>query len=336
MTPITRTYINAVLNHFRVLQGWGERTQATMSLDVRTFELEIRHRNRYYVMQPMFQARINGRLTHQNELRGDVFGFGGWRPYRTLMHPMSTHKLQFRSALQERGIAVPRTHGAPDPTRPVPFDHVVKADVGSFGTSLLGPFRAGRPVSPDALRPASNSDVFVEEFIQGRILKVWFWGSRAFFAQAHDYPTVTGDGETSVDGLMRRRLLSFGNDWDRYPSREVILGCLQYQGLDPASILPAGAQAWIDYRFAQHHLPIVGTTPQTDDALPELLAETGDQIGALGAMLDALTREAFPAPILLTADGMLDANGRIHWLEMNTNSLMPPDGYPVMLDDLFG
>lgn len=336
MTEIMRAYINAVLNHFRVLQEWGERTQATMSLDIRTFEVEIRHRNRYYVMQPMFQARINGQLTHQRELRGNVFGFGGWRPYRPLMHPMSTHKLQFRSALRERGMTVPRTHGAPDPAHSVPFDYLVKADVGSFGTSMLGPFRASRPASSDALRPPSNSAVFVEEFIQGRPLKVWFWGGRPVFAQAHDYPTVTGDGQTSLDGLLRRRLRLLGEDWDHHPSRDVILTCLQYQGMGPASVLPADAQAWIDYRFAQYHLPYIGTTPQTDDALSDLLATTGDQIGTMGAMLDELTRDAFPAPILLTADGMLDPTGRIFWLEMNTNSIMPPEGYPVMLDDLFG
>jgi hypothetical protein len=62
----------------------------------------------------------------------------------------------------------------------------------------------------------------------------------------------------------------------------------------------------------------------------------GDQIAQMGNTLVRLTREAFPAPVMLTADAQLTDSGVIHWLEMNTNSIMPPEGYDVMFADLFG
>jgi hypothetical protein len=35
-------------------------------------------------------------------------------------------------------------------------------------------------------------------------------------------------------------------------------------------------------------------------------------------------------------DGVIDPEGRIWWLEMNCNPMVPPDGYAFMLDSLFG
>ncbi|MCY1241930.1 hypothetical protein D9M72_548600 [compost metagenome] len=60
------------------------------------------------------------------------------------------------------------------------------------------------------------------------------------------------------------------------------------------------------------------------------------QAQRLGTLLDAELRNQFGVPVLYVVDGVLDAQDRIWWLEMNSNPVMPPAGYPLMFRDLFG
>jgi hypothetical protein len=331
-----RVYLTITLNHFRALTRWALEKNARLTLDATTFELEVRYRNRYYVLRPMFLARPNGRLHLQTELPDEDTGFGGWRPYHTLMHPLSTRKTAFRDAMQREGIVVPRALPPTDAFEDVPFDYLLKGEIGSFGQQVYGPFKANTAARGNDDRPRVPGPVFVEEFVRGRILKVWFWGSRAFFAHAHDYPTVAGDGSATLDDLVRAKLSSIPADWDTHPDRHVITTCLRFQNLELSDVLPAGKEAWIDFRYSYRYTRFLGATPATDNALPDLLAVVGDQISQMGNTLVRLTREAFPAPVMLTADAQLTDSGVIHWLEMNTNSIMPPEGYDVMFADLFG
>ena len=91
----------------------------------------------------------------------------------------------------------------------------------------------------------------------------------------------------------------------------------------------------MDFRYSQHLGPRRGTTLASDNQLEALLQASGDQAVRLGQALAGLLRETLPVPVVITADGVLDADGRIWWLEMNTNSLMPPEGYAAMFADLF-
>jgi hypothetical protein len=55
----------------------------------------------------------------------------------------------------------------------------------------------------------------------------------------------------------------------------------------------------------------------------------------MGKALAKLLKLTFPAPLMISIDGVLDREGVIWWLEMNTNSVVPPDGYEAMFSDLF-
>lgn len=330
-------YLGAVFNHFRALQGWAADKSASVTLDVKTFEVEVKHRGRYYVMQPLFQARAEGRLVHIDVLPEQVIAFGGWRPYRPLSHPLSTDKLQFKQFLRDAGLRTPAFVEADTPDAVPPFDYLIKGAAGSFGREIAGPFSAGVPIDVRRKKPGQHSErTFAEQFVLGRAVKVWFWGQQPFFAHAHAFPSLTGDGGSSVDELLTTRLQRCKMDWPTYADREVVLDCLHFQGVSPSDVLPQGRTVWFDYRYSLHYEPIAGHTVQSDNALPHLLQHTGEQVPRLGEALAAMLQRSFPAPILVTADGILDAEGRIWWLEMNTNSVMPPEGYAVMFADLFG
>ena len=330
-----QNYVNVVFNHFRAIQSWAQGTNASVLLDIKTFEIEAKHRGRYYSLYPMFQARTGEQSSHTTQLTSNSIGFGGWRPYKAVQHPHSTDKRLFKEYAVEAGLHTPHALQSFAAGEAPSFDYIVKAASGSFGKEIEGPYCAGRAI---ASVPAdlSQRPVFAEQFVQGTILKVWFWGRTPVFAHAHSYPQIVGDGDRSVIRLLREKLRRVGQDWDHFADRKLVLACLEFQGTtDLDEVLPAGTSRWIDYRYQQRYEPNRGVTPTSDSALEDLISKSGDQVARMGEAIAALISRTIRLPLLISVDGMLDADGKIWWVEMNTNSIMPPDAYPVMLSELF-
>ena len=330
-------YINDILNHLRALQTWSAGKDMALDLDMKTFLLEVKYRGRYFTMYPMFQGGENGRperVLHMEVLTNETIGFGGWRPYRTIQHPLSTDKQLFKNFLRCQGIATPES-GLHDINRPPTFDYVIKGTRGSFGKEISGPYRANtQPTKDSWAQWSAGNQTFIEQFINGETAKIWFWGKRPIFAQSHVFPVVRGDGVSSLDALIRKRLAPRRN-WDTFADRDLILSCFDFQQTDLSSVVPEGKELWIDYRFAQRYANPPGNGIDSDSTLPHLMERSGAQIQQMGDALADLLRQAIPAPVLITVDCMVDRQGKIWWLEMNTNSLMPPEGYAAMFEDMF-
>lgn len=325
-------YVNITFNHLAALQHWVTQTGGVATLDVRDLTLEVKHRGRYFRMYPTFQANVGGSLVHLPNLSPQAIGFGGWRPYTTFSHPHSTSKPLFKQFVREAGLRTPREWDAK--MSPPECDYLLKPQTGSFGRHLFGPYRAhARPAAsgPD-LQDAGP--LFAEEFIQGHALKVWFWGARPFFAHMQSYPTLQGDGASTLGELLDRRIAA-SVARDAAAQIAVATACLAFQGHALADVLPAGEHAWIDYRYGQQYVTGFGMTPISDNQLDALHERSGTQLAEMGRALAKLLQETIPVPVMITVDGILDAEGRIWWLEMNTNSLLPPEGYGAMFADLF-
>lgn len=327
------SYLNVTFNHFLAVQRWATVVGAHASLDMKDFRLEVKHRGRYYMMHPMFQGHVNGRLVHLSSLTEDVRGFGGWRPYPTITHPCSTDKLLFKRFLRDAGFRTPASWQGTGQTPPI--DYLLKAQTGSFGDGLAGPYRGGIARPSDGSSDTSDAAVFAEQFVQGEILKVWFWGRRPFFAHMHPYPGIVGNGQCTAEDLLRAKVQAASMKWDSFKELPVARDCLAFQGVDLAAVVPEGQSLWIDYRYGHRYPTSFGGTPKTDDQLEDLRRRTGNQLAEMGAALAELLRQTMPAPVVISVDGMLDDNENIWWLEMNTNSLMPPEGYTAMFEDLF-
>ncbi|MCJ0764498.1 hypothetical protein [Variovorax terrae] len=330
-----RNYLSVISNHFRALQEWAIDKEAQLDLDVKTFVLEVKHRGRYYHMYPLFQASSEGQLRHTGFLPKDVVGFGGWRPYPPIRHPHSLNKLLFKDFLRKSELRTPTFLTKAGQSQPE-FDYILKGTSGSFGREIAGPFRASQPadLNGSTTNPPPSTH-FVEKFIEGTSLKVWFWGAKAFFAHAQSFPEIEGDGVTTVESLLRQRLTSCRLDWEHFSDRSIILECLRFQNISSGAVLKTGESLWFDYRYGKHYEPVHGATPDSDNNLPSLLEQTGTQIHDMGSALANLLKPNFAAPIMISVDGMLDHDGNIWWLEMNTNSLMPPEGYAAMFSDIF-
>lgn len=330
-------YLLVTLNHFKVVQSWAKSTGARVNLDVATFELEVRAGNRIYTLYPQFFAVFGGTYGHSPVLSSGSDGFIGWLPYKLLRWEMATEKLAFKRFLGAHDEPTPAYWSGPGETPTADF--LLKRSRGSFGYDLFGPYHAGsnlqaKLAAADRSRPAESA-LFAERFVLGTNLKVWFWGGEAFHAHLHPYPFIEGDGDSTVRALVDRRLALVRRRFDESPDMMIMRAALDYQRIGFDDVLPAGQTVWLDYRYGRRYA-VDPTTAEEDNALARLTVGAAEQVARLGQKLGEAMLNQLGAPVLFSVDGVIDDEGKVWWLEMNSNPVMPPLAYPLLFRDLFG
>lgn len=326
-------YVTIALNHMRAVRAWADANGAEANLDLRSFELEVKARNRYYRLKPRFVGRHDGDLYYVDKLTEEATGFVGWLPYQALQCDLSNDKLVFKKFAQDSGLRVPAAWIPKDP----PAGYLLKRSVGSFGRQMSGPFAPGtaKPPMPPPSRSKLAGSVYAEQFIDGDILKVWYWGDKPFFAHCDPRPCIIGDGASNIATLVARKLAATGSDWDTTAHRPVIQACLAYQGLPVEQVLAPGQQAWIDFRYGTTHEQGTVST-RSDDRLGTFSEAVLAQLEEAGRAVYGRLKTLFGAPVLYALDGIVDASGQVWWLELNSSPMLPPDGYELIFATLFG
>lgn len=329
-------FIAITLNHLRAIKAWTDAHQAQATLDLSTFMLELKARNRYYRLYPQFLAEIQGHMSHVTSFSPQSTAFIGWRPYQPLQLSLSSDKLVFKQAVKEAGLATPSYwHSAED----AQADFILKRSAGSFGYQLAGPYRKGQvpqTALPKAMTgPEARGVLFAEAFISGHNLKVWFWGDQPVHTQYQPYATVQGDGRQTVESLVCQRLEDAGKNWDSYKERDAILSSLAFQGVTLEKRLPKGQEVWLDYRYGRRFTQ-EATTEAQDNAWLKLSPSLQDQITQAGRWMAKAIQEEIKAPMLYAIDGVVDGDGKVWWLELNSNPICPPTAYFAMMASLFG
>lgn len=327
------SYIAVLMNHLRANKAWADAHDAQAQLNVRDFSLEIKGLNRYFRLRPQFLMMVEGKLVYTAEFGEQVTGFTGWLPYSPVRRELSGNKLAFKRFLREVGVPTPAFWPQPQHANAA---YVLKDSGGSFGYGMRGPYGPGPQVNGDSasstVLPASR---FAEAFVQGQNLKVWFWGATAFHAHLEGYPTVQGDGARPLGHLIRQRIAESGAKLQA-GDEETMADCLAFQGHPSQDeVLAAGESAWLDYRYGRRYKPDPFSTV-SDSMLEDLSTHARLQVDQFGRLMDQRLQMEFPAPVLYSADAVLDAQGTLWWLEMNSNPILPPTGYPHVLATLFG
>jgi len=329
------SYIAITLNHMRAVKTWADAEDADTRLDLRNWELEVRCRNRYFYFSPRFLARREGRIFHTQELVEAATGFIGWLPYGLLRYDLSDDKLVFKAFAAAAGLQVPAQWEAETPQG----DYILKRSVGSFGYEITGPYRAGRAParSPPEHQVGTQPQgcLFAEQFIAGDALKAWFWGRQPFFAHRQAPPQVAGDGLSTLRTLVARRLGLPEADLSRAPEFAHLQDALAYQDLALADVLAAGRRAWLDFRYGRTY-ESEELVSRSDNQLEDLPAGARADLDRIGAVLGAELQKRFSVPVLFAVDGVVDAEGTVWWLEVNSNPMLPPDGYASIFATLFG
>jgi hypothetical protein len=258
-------------------------------------------------------------------------------PYKAQAWDISLSKLAFKTAARDVGIATP-AHWTQAEFVDKPF--LVKRSRGAFGDGMRGPFPADHAVQ---LTLADGE--FFEAFKWGHIARAWYWGERLAVLELFAMPTVTGDGRSSYQALLRQGLaLGLGNA--SLPADFADIARLQ--NVRPFDVPQAGATIVCDYRYVS---PFNPTVYANHNVLPRIkthqivqhFADAGRRI--LPRVVSAAAPDGDPALSLSCADSkqigfvldaIVDAQGQPWFLEINSNPQLHPDLYAPMLDGVCG
>jgi hypothetical protein len=287
----------------------------------------VRQGDRRYTFFPQFQTTVAGQLTYQQEPSDESSMFVGWRPYRMKQWDIAADKLTFKRFAAAAGLRTPHywLEAHPDAT-----DVVVKATRSSFGQQVLGPFRNGPKEHP--LDFAAGQ--YYEEFIEGRLLKIWYWNAQPICAELDARPTVLGNGVASLRELVLRRASQHrqlsADEQATLLERTAIL--LEYQGCSLDTVLPTGVRQVVEFRYG------AGVMHPADRRVLTLLkgkepAWLG-QAQHAGSLLYAGIPDAMRHNTVFTIDAILPTDGSLQLLEMNCNPTVHPLVYPAMAASL--
>jgi hypothetical protein len=320
-------YKVSLFSHLRVMQQCLQRYQAEASLNPADYALQVRARNRYYTLYPMFLGAKGGRLHYTRQLDEGSFGFAGWLPYFNKRWPIGSGKFAFKDFCRSNGLRTPAMWRSPAPDM---GEFLVKHDSKSFGQAIHGPFRRYEPRDP---AQAIDDKGYYEAFIRGRIVKATYWEGRLAAVELKTMAAVQGDGKSSLRQLIAP-LLHPETPADEWNSLAAIASA--YEGLKLEEVPAAGRSVLVDFRFASYAnayaIDRETFDPYRDLAGTPLLK----QLVECGPVLWQGVPEALRAATLFTVDAMADDKDQLWLLEMNCNPVCHPSVYPLMFETLFG
>jgi hypothetical protein len=323
--PVSRTNFFDHLRLFRAACR-AVRTEAIVSLE--SWQAFVRQGERHVALHPRFQAFIDGQLQYQPTLTQDSSMFAGWMPYRLKRWETASDKLAFKRYAGSVGVRVPE-HWLALKDVPANMGVVVKSPRSSFGMHVHGPFRnAGE-------RPLDLAQgEYYEEYLEGRILKIWFWNAQPVCAEMDRWPAVLGDGARTLEQLTLQRAMR-SRTLDDAARQRLLQRCdplFRYYGRGLRHVLAKGARQVIDFRYGSFLMNMTERTVlDFDGGEPPAWLE---QVRRAGRML----HEAIPAEIragtVFSVDGILPQDGQVRFLEVNSNPMVHPLVYARMVGDL--
>jgi hypothetical protein len=313
-------------SYFRDQVRWLRRAARALGIEVLveldSMRAHLRKGHALGELHPQFLTRIDGQLRYVPRFTDDATQFAGWRPDPApVSWPTSADKLVFKRAAAQVGLLVPEYWLDDDAPR---ADVLVKCASGSFGEQVHGPYRSS------AQRPLRHEmGEYYERFIDGDLVKVWYWGSRAVGLECDPMPTVLGDGASSIRTLVTRRARVPGVADERIArqlARSATL--LAYDGGSLDDVPAPGERRRVEFRYGSDVM--VQRERQLVD-LRGALDACWQPLVAMGPLLQRLIPEAQHERVLYAVDAVRDRNGRLFLLEMNSNPFVNPLAYEPML-----
>jgi len=299
--------------------------EADARMNFHNLTLYVGARNRYHFMQPQFIVWINGHPAYSPTIGpGTRGGFIGWLPYFNKRWPAGSGKLAFKDLCLAQDIPTPRMwRSAAEADRP----YVVKPFNASFGMGLRGPFHPGAS-SPTAL--FGGEQAYAEEFVAGRIAKIWFWDAKPACLEIAEMPTVTGNGVDTFAQLVARSTVPGTPPIDA----DYLRAIARFQSSDLDAVPPPGTTLMAEIRYGS------GLAQPSMENANLLQRHAHDVLGQQLLRYGPLFWNSIPAEFrqntLYTVDAIIDAQNQFWFLEMNCNPSSHPDVYPLMFEGLFG
>jgi hypothetical protein len=295
-------------------------------MNIRSFQLRVSGRNRYYDLIPQFAYRKEGRYQYSPTMPAvlDGIGFIGWLPYFNKRWAAAVDKLAFKELCSEDGLRTPR-YSIRAAQR---FNNcIIKQRHSSFGYDIRGPFKNLDSAGPNYL---TGDNEYCEEFIPGKIAKAWYWDDKFVCLELLPMPIVIGDGARSLSQLIEGAAVPPNAP----PERGEVEALARYQDVSLDEVIPAGKTVLADFRYGS---PLFPQTMENKNVIAELAGTgIGRQFVEAGPALWRAIPENQRGATLYSVDAIVDDEDRVWFLEMNCNPMVHPDAYVPMFEGLFG
>lgn len=317
------SFILSFFCHAQAAQAAALAHGLTATMQLQDYALRLDGDGHAQTWRAKFMASKGGRLCYTDQPGPETVGFAGWVPHAPRQWPIATDKGVFKRYAIDKGIRTPAA--CIDPDR-IGGPFIIKGETSSFGEGLRGPFLAYDAADPGQ---ALGSGEYYENFILGQIAKAWCWGDECVAVHMHRPIIVTGDGESSIRGLVSR--LPAGrqgdDDWD-------MIGRLaQYCGIGSVDeVLPPGKEVLVDYRYGSRYEAVSFRNP---NLLPRIRGTPLEKqlSSAAATAAQAIAEDAQGRRVVYTLDAVVDSDGVAWFLEVNCNPVVHPDMYGRVLAD---
>jgi len=302
---------------------------ASAQMDFANLHVRVSGRGRYFEMRPQYFGFVDGKRAYIPNLTKDVFGFIGWLPYFNKRWPTGSGKTAFKEMCVVDGLLTPATWPTPVAAN---ADFLIKPRNGSFGDGIRGPFKPGDVRL--ASTPYSADSDYCEAFVRGKIAKIWYWDNRPACVEIQDMPEVVGDGDSTVETLVRRARSQFQSPAPG--DAEMIASVCAFQGKSMDSVPRHDERVLVDFRYGTALAPFVRANTNSN-RLDEISGSlVWRQIVDAGDILWNSIPESMRMACMYAVDVVIDGSDKVWFLEMNCNPVVHPDVYRLMFEGFLG
>jgi hypothetical protein len=316
---------NNFLDHVRLLRQAVRAQGAELIIAGDSMQALVRRGNQHRVLEAQFLATILGVRQYTPSLTDEVTHFAGWLPYRNRRWTVASDKMVFKRFAKSAMLNVPEFSVENDIA-----DVLVKRPASSFGEHVKGPYRSASECPLDIAHGE-----YYERFIEGLLVKIWYWGPRPICAEVDNMPSVLGDGQSTIGDLILRRANwnKKCNDEEKNALLEKCELLLSYWGHTTNTVLPARTRQIIEFRYGSNLMHPRDRTMV--DMLDKSSADWNASLREIGQALHTAIAPEDRYRTLYTVDAVRDRENKLWLLEMNSNPTVHPLAYPAILGDLF-
>lgn len=198
---------------------------------------------------------------------------------------------------------------------------MIKPRAGSFGAGIRGPYRTAEAHQSHQV----EAGWFREAFVLGRSVKAWVWRGVPTALEVVEPPCLVGDGQRSLGQLVEARRgnmdvrlkIDWHQDWFRW------------LGVDSGTVLGPGQHLPLDFRYASD---FASQDSSNRDRWGSQSSALREQVSRAAYLLWQEVAQPSRERALFTLDGVLDPDGHVWWLEVNSHPMIHPATYPHVLD----
>jgi hypothetical protein len=311
-----------LLCHMRAMSEALKELGANANVNFATLALEITHGGKYFELTPQFAKLTGNTLEYEPALSAEVAYFPGWRLDSPEDCQIKRDKLAFKRFCAAHDL---RTPALVDPQSS--FDGwvlVKERTLGDFRGLIYGPMPLAE-AQRGGFRSAGRN--FLEEFIDGNPLQVWYWGGKLACVENHKKAVIVGNGVSTVRELAQCLCPPARTaDW------QIIEALARCQGEGMEAVLERGRELAVDFRF---ETPLHVTNMNQN--IVHKLAGTRvlQQLEHAGPIFAAGVSPANSERALFRLDAVLDRQERVWFTSFDPDRYVHPDIYPVMVRELF-